>query len=201
MASSYSQNGIELQAAGENTNTWGAPKLNNGLKRLNWLYGGYQSVTVTDGTNTLTSSTSSTSQADFQAYNGLIKLTGSPTANFSVVVPSAGMQWWFYNATSYTATITTGSGVTATVEAGDTIPIWCDGTNCKGLSYGSLTLKEYISAAVLAATGSLPAVTGNAGKFLYTDGATSYWKQVQSTDLGDYQTAIKGLQVALAVAL
>lgn len=200
MPSTYSQNGFELQAAGENLNTWGAPKLNNALKRANYLYCGYQSIAIT-GDYTLTSSTSSTSQADFQANNGLLKFTGTLTINSAITVPSIPMQWVVYNATNKTLTLTTGSGDTVAVETGDTIPVYCDGTNVRTLSFGSYALKDYIAAQVLGATGSLPAVAGNAGKFVYTDGVTSYWKQVQTTDLGDYLTEVIGKQVALAVAL
>jgi hypothetical protein len=67
--------------------------------------------------------------------------------------------------------------------------------------YGGLSIKDYIAAAVIGATGSLPATTGNAGKFIFTDGSSSYWKTAQTTDLGDYATKIVGVQIALAVAL
>jgi hypothetical protein len=199
MTSTFSQNGIELQGAGDNLNTWGDPKLNNALKRLNYLDAGYQAVTIT-GDTTLTSSNTSTTQADFQAYNALIKLTGSPTANFAVTVPSLAMRWFFWNATAYTATITTGAGTTYAVEAGDKLPINCDGSGVFGIAFGAYTLKEYF-AVFSASAGAVPGVTGNAGKYLYTDGASALWRQAQSTDLGDYDTAIKGLTVAMGVAL
>lgn len=203
MPSTFSQNGLELQAAGEHLNTWGSTNLNNTLKRANYLISGYQAVTVNDGTNTLTSSNSSTSQSDFQGYNALIKLVaGTITTNFSVVVPSVSMRWSIWNATSKSATITTGSGATVTVETGDIIPVECfDGTNIETVSYGGLALKDYIAAQVIGVTGALPAVTGNAGKFIYTDGTSSFWKAVAIDDFSDYASLILGVQVALAVSL
>lgn len=199
MPSSYSQNGLELQAAGENLNTWGAPKLNNTLKRVNWLCTGYQAVAIT-GDYTLTSSNSSATQSDFQAFHALLKFTGSLSANATITVPSLGMKWAVHNATNKALTFTTGAGNTVTVDADDKTVLWCDGTEVHGIEYGGLDLKDYI-AAVTASAGAVPGVTGNAGKFLYTDGSSAYWKQPQTTDLGDYQTAIVGVQVALAVSL
>jgi hypothetical protein len=171
MPSSYSQNGLELQAAGENLSTWGAPRLNNALKRANWLVSGYQPVAIT-GDYTLTSSSSSTSQSDFQANNGLLKFTGALSANATITVPSVAMKWAIWNATNKTLTFTTGSGGTVAVEAGDKTVAWCDGTNVNTISFGGYDLKTYIAASVLSATGSLPAATGNGLKFLYCDGAS-----------------------------
>lgn len=190
MPSSYTENGIELQAAGENLNTWGDPKLNNDLRRLNYLITGYQVVAITTDYS-LTSSQSSTSAADFQAYNPLLKFTGTLAANATITVPNKMMRWSIYNATNKTLTISTGAGTTVAVDASDRVLVDCDGTNVTTPGYGGLSIKDYIAAAVLAASGSLPAVTGNAGKFVYTDGVSSYWKQVQSTDLGDFDAEVR----------
>lgn len=200
MPSTYTDLGFEKQAAGENTNTWGSVHLNNTLDRVNYAIAGYLSIALT-GDYQMTSSNSSTTQSDFSGRNSLIKFTGTLSANATITVPSVPMQWMFYNATNKALVITTGSGSTVTVDTGDTIPVYCDGTNVRTLNYGGLSNKDYIAAAVLAATGSLPAVTGNAGKYVYTDGVTSYWKAVSTSDLSDYQTAVLGVQVALAVAL
>lgn len=199
MPSTTSQNGFELQAAGENLNTWGAPKLNNTLKRANWLVSGYQAVAIT-GDYTLTSSTSSTSQADFQAYNALLKFTGSLAANATITVPSLGMKWAVHNATNKVLTFTTGAGNTVTVDSGDKTVLWCDGTEVHGIEYGGLDLKDYIGA-VTASAGAVPSPIGSAGKYLYTDGTNVFWRQPASTDLSDYNTAIKGFSIAVAIAL
>lgn len=200
MPSSYTDLGFELQAAGENTNTWGAPKLNAVISRINYAVAGYLAIALT-GDYTMTSSNSSTTPSDFSGRNSLLKWTGTLSANATITVPSVPMQWMMYNATNKTLTFTTGAGTTATVETGDTIPIYCDGTNVRTLGYGSYNLKDYIAAQVLASSTALPGQVGNAGKFLKTDGATATWQQVQTTDLGDYLTAIVGLQVAMAVSL
>lgn len=202
MASTWTDLDFELQGAGENLNTWGVPKLNNDLTRINYAIAGYVSIALTgDYTLTTQRPTVSMTASNFTGRIAMLKFTGSLSSNATITVPSTAMRFMVYNATNKSLIITTGAGTTVTVETGDRIPVDCDGSNCLTLSYGSYTLKDYIAQAVLSATGSLPAVTGNAGKFVYTDGATSYWKAAASTDLSDYQTAILGVQVALAVAL
>ena len=200
MPSSYTDLGFELQAAGENTNTWGAPKLNAALSRINYAIAGYLSIALT-GNYTMTSSNSSTTPSDFSGRNSLLKWTGTLSANATITVPSVPMQWMMYNATNKTLTFTTGAGTTAVVETGDTIPIYSDGTNVRTLGYGSYNLKDYIAAQVLSGSASYPSIVGNAGKYLYTDGASALWRQPATADLSDYNTAVLGVQVALAVAL
>lgn len=201
MPSSYSTNlRLELQYTGENINLWG-DKLCATLSRVDDSIAGYVALTIPATGNYTLSSANTNASAD-EARMAHLKLIGSPGDNFSVIIPSISKNYWIWNATAKAATITTGSGGTVTIDAGDKLPVWCDGTNVNdGVYFGSLGLKDYIAAAVLAATGSLPAVTGNAGKFVYTDGATSYWKAVSTTDLSDYQTQVLGVQVAMSIAL
>jgi hypothetical protein len=199
MPSSYTPLGFELQAAGENTNTWGSPRLNNALGRIDGAIGGYYSVAIT-GSYALTTSNSSTADVDNTGRRALLKFTGSLAANATITVPSVGFSRLIWNATNKVLTFTTGAGNTVTIDAGDKTAVWCDGSDCHTIYFGGLALKDYI-AAVTASAGAVPGVTGNAGKFLYTDGASAYWKQAATTDLSDYQTAILGVQVALAVAL
>lgn len=199
MPSSYTDLGLELQAAGENTNLWGAPRLNDTLQRVSYLVGGYQSVAIT-GDYTLTTSNSTTAQASNTGRQALLKFTGTLSANATITVPSVGMKWSIWNATNKVLTISTGAGNTVTIDAGDKTVVWCDGSACHTIYFGGLSLKDYI-AAVTASAGAVPGVTGNAGKYLYTDGASAFWRQPATADLSDYNTAILGVQVALAVAL
>lgn len=199
MPSSYTALGLEKQAAGENTNTWGANKLNDMIQRVDYLVGGYTAVAIT-GDYSLTSSNSSTAVADNTARQAQLKFTGTLAANATITVPPVGMHWSIWNATNKNLVISTGAGNTITIDAGDKTLVWCDGSACHTIFFGGLALKEYI-AAVTATAGAVPGVAGNAGKYLYTDGASAYWKQAATTDLSDYQTAIVGLQVAMAVAL
>ena len=188
---------FELQFTGENVNTWGV-RLNNALSRVDDAIAGYVAVAIT-GDTTLTSANDNAS-AD-QARMAHLKLTGTPANNFTLTIPSLSKSYWLWNATGKTATITTGSGDTISVDAGDSIQLFSDGTNVRTIIYGGLKLKDYIAASLIGAAGSLPAQPGNAGKFVKTDGTNATWQQVQTTDLGDYATEIIGKQVALAVAL
>lgn len=198
MPSSYTTSlRFERQYTGENINLWG-DLLNNTISRVDDAIAGYVAIALT-GDYALTSANTNTT-AD-EARRAHLKFTGTLAANATITIPTVSKSYVIWNATNKTLTFTTGSGNTYAVESGDKLPIWSDGTNVNGLSYGSYTLKEYIAAQVLASSTSYPSIVGNAGKVLYTDAASAYWKQVATTDLSDYQTAIKGLQVALAVAL
>ncbi len=199
MPSSYSVSlRFELQYTGENINLWGE-KLSNTLARVDDAIAGYVSIAIT-GDHTLTTSNDNSTQD--QARRAHQKFTGSLTANAAITIPAVSKSYWIWNATDKTLTFTTGSGGTATVEAGDILPVWCDGTNVKTIMYGTYNLKDYI-AAQTASAGAVPGTTGHLGKFLKVtvDGSAPTWQQPAATDLSDYQTAIKGLQVALAVAL
>lgn len=189
---------FELQFTGENVNLWG-DKLDNTLARVDDAIAGYVAVAIT-GDYTLQSANSNTA-AD-EARRAHLKLTGTPLLNFALTIPSVSKNYWIWNATLKVATITTGSGATVSIDAGDKIPVWCDGTNVNhGVYFGGLGLKDFIAASVLAATGTLPALTGNAGKYLYTDGTNALWRQPSTADLSDYSSKVLGVQVALAVAL
>lgn len=198
MPSAYSTNlRFEQQFTGENINLWG-DKLNYTLARVDDAIAGYVAVAIT-GNYTLQSANTNVS-AD-EARRALVKFTGTLAANATITLPNASKLYSIWNATTKELTFTTGSGTTVAVDTGDKVLIWCDGTNVVTPGYGGLSVKDYIAAAVLGATGSLPATTGNAGKFLYTNGSSSYWKQVNTTDLGDYLTEIIQAQINNAAAM
>lgn len=197
MPSNYSASlRLTLQATGENNNTWGVI-LNTGVFQLvDTSIAGYLAKAVTGDT-----SLSSANGTTDEARNAFLKFTGAPSNNWTLTIPSVSKAYWIWNATPKTETVSTGAGTNATVDAGDIEPLWSDGANVKQITYGGLRLKDFIAASVLAATGTLPALTGNAGKFIYTDGVNALWRYISTTDLVDYQTKVLGVQVALAAAL
>lgn len=198
MPSSYSSSlRLEEQFTGEGVNTWGL-KLSNTLQRVDDAIAGFVSIAITTDYALVSSLDNATAD---QARAAMLKFTGTLASNSTITIPSVSKTYLIWNATTKALTFTTGSGSTISVDPSDQVLIFCDGTNVQTPGYGGLSIKTYIAAAILGATGSLPATTGNAGKFVYTDGTSSFWKQVNTTDLGDYRTAIIGLQVALAVAL
>lgn len=198
MPSSYTARGrLEKQFTGENVNLWG-DKLDATLDRIDDFVAGYVALTIT-GDYTLQVANSNTS-AD-EARNAHLKLNGSPSVNFTITVPNVSKSYKFWNNTAKVATISAGAGATVSIDAGDKLDCWCDGTNVNhGVYFGGLGLKDFIAASVLTATGSLPSVTGQAGKYIYTDGVSAFWRQPSTTDLSDYADQILGVQVALAFA-
>lgn len=186
---------FELQFTGENINLWGE-KLNAVLQRTDYAIAGWLIKPLTTTPYQLTTANAA---AD-EARAAMIKFTGA-VGPWTVQIPAVSKSYVIWNATAGVVTITTGAGATVSIDANDIILVVCDGGACRTLSYGGLSVKDYVAAAVIGATGSLPATTGNAGKFIFTDGTSAYWKTPQTTDLGDYAARIVGLQVALAVAL
>jgi hypothetical protein len=195
MPSTFSPSGIELQAAGENLNSWGDPKLNNALNRLNYLADGYIAVAIT-GDYTLTTSTSSTTRSDLEAYHHFLKFTGTTAAVATITVPAKARHFFIWNATNRAITISMGAGTTVSIDSGDRLPVWCDGlTGCTTVYFGGYALKDYI-AAITASAGAVPGTTGHLGKFLKVtvDGGAPTFQLIMSSDIGDFATAIAGKQ-------
>ena len=183
MPSSYSSSlRFNLQATGENTNTWGSLLNTGALALIDSAIAGFTTIALT-GNTTLTTANGSSDQA----RAAMIKLTGS--ASYQVTVPAVSKQYLIWNATSYNQTIASaGGGTSVVIPATGKVYIGSDGTNVFELGYSGYGLKDYIDQAVLAATGSLPAVTGNAGKYLYCDGVTWLPRTPVLTDNSDYNS-------------
>lgn len=197
-SSATTRNRLELQAAGENLNTWGAPKLNQDISMIDASLDGFASLTVT-GAVTLTSVNYSADQARCRILN----VTGGTGG--TVTVPSVEKWYIVRNKASGTVTLTTGSGSTVAADQNDVIIAFCDGTNFYQIGYNNQGLKDYIQGVAWTYNaGNLPAQAGNAGKFVKTDGTVASWQQVQTTDIGNWtaqRAAILNLSVAFAVAL
>lgn len=177
MASSYSARLLlELQAAGESVNTWGDPKLNNVLNRVDFAIGGVISFTLS-GSATLTSSSSATNLAtDHQAGAAFINVTGGTGG--TVTIPSREKNYLVRNNSSGSVVITTGAGATATIPTGGMNWVQCDASNVYAAFDQALYLlaRAYTdSVAFEMADGELPGQSGNAGKVLTTDGSTASW--------------------------
>jgi hypothetical protein len=196
MPSSYTASlRLNLQASGEAINLWGEIQNAGVFSLADFALAGWLNKTIT-GDYTLTTANGSTDEA----RAAMIKFSGALAANSAITIPAVSKSYFVFNNTNKALVFTTGAGATVTIDADDKTVIHCDGSAVHTITFGSLGLKDYI-AAVTATAGAVPGVTGNAGKFLYTDGASAFWRQPATSDLSDYQTAIVGLQVALAVAL
>jgi len=208
MTSSYTASmRFELIPAGERVNTWGEPGLNNVIRRVDFGMAGRASIVTSGGTYTLSSSNTNDDEA--RAHTLVVTGTGG-----TIIVPSVPKPYLIENNASGAVIISTGSGATITVDAGDIVAVHCTGSVIKTLGYkdGSgnvLSIKDYIAAQIIGATVSgLPAVAGNNGKFMYTNGASAMWRLPVVADVSDYASdqATKaadalGKAVAFAIAL
>ena len=209
---------LNLQAPGDNLNTWGV-QLNNGVFQLleDALAG---SVTQTlSGPLILTSVNGATDQARCLALN-ITGGTGGP-----ITVPSVKKLYFVRNASSGAVVVTTGSGASASFAAGEVGFCYTpDGTNfyrtTTATNFGGVTLtnlgapsantdaatKGYVDGVAFAmAAGSLPGQSGNAGKALITNGAVASWgiPTLTTSDITNYasdQAAKTATATKLAVA-
>lgn len=115
------RNRFEKQAAGENSNTWGA-KVNTVFDMLDACLDGVVDIVTAGATTTLTN-------VDYtadQAKNRVLNCTGT---GGTVVIPNAEKAYLVRNAATGDVIISTGSGTTATVPAGFTLWVFSTGSN------------------------------------------------------------------------
>ena len=188
MPSSYTPRlRLELQAAGENLNTWGAPKLNNAISRIDAAIAGRTSVSLAGVPYGL-----SVSNGDDEARAAILDFTGTGPA--TVTLPSVSKVYLARNGASGAVTLTTGAGATLALAVGDAALVVCDGTNVFSLAIGGSSIKAYVDAvrtyvdqqAWAGQAGVLPGQGGNAGKFLKTNGTTPSWTAPAVAYLSDY---------------
>lgn len=130
MASTPStRNRLEKQGAGENSSTWGAPKLNTVIDLVDASLDGRTNKALS-GNVTL----SSTNYAADESRQRMLVFTG--TGAFQVTIPS--VEKWYIVGNSLTGdlTITTGGGTSAVLGPGQIAIVTCDGTNCNSSPIG-----------------------------------------------------------------
>jgi len=130
MASSYTTNlGLEKQADGENSSTWGQ-KVNTAFDLIEDAISDIGAISMTaDANKTLTT----TDGAADESRSAVLEFTStlSLTATRSIIVPTSGKIYIVKNGTtgSQSLIITTVSGTGVTVANGDVRIVYCDGTN------------------------------------------------------------------------
>jgi len=219
MPSSYTSSfRLNIQAPGDNLNTWGTI-LNNGVFQLleDALAGAV--TQALSGSLTLSSVNGATDQARCLALNITSGTGGTITA------PGVKKLYFVRNAASGAVVVTTGAGATASFAAGEVGFCYSpDGINFYKTSvttaFGGAILtgvgtpsaatdaatKGYVDGvAFTMAAGALPGQGGNAGKFLSTDGTTASWQTPtvttsQITDYASDQAAKAAAATKLAVA-
>ena len=150
MPSSYTASlRFEQQFTGENTNTWGQ-RLNTLFGRADFSIAGQATIPLTGVPYALTSSNT----ADDEARASTLIFTG--TGGSTVTIPSVPKSYIVHNKTAAAVTLTAG-GLSLPVDAGDIVPVRCNGSDVlPGVGYADsggnlLSLKQYIAAQALAA--------------------------------------------------
>ena len=150
MSSTYSTSlRIELQGTGENSGTWGTITNNNFSQSLEFSIAGVVDVACGDNAvTTLTNADGPQSQANNQARNAHIRLTGAHGAVRIAQFPATQKIYLITNATTdsgssgpYAMTVRLGaSGNTLSIENGATRLVATDGTNWYDVFAGPGTL-------------------------------------------------------------
>ena len=119
MASTFSNLGLNLQATGENSGTWGAIT-NVNLQEIDNAIAGVVTITLTGNTTlAFTTNSSSTTYTDEAGRNKTIILSGSLSATtVTVTVPNIEKDYVIINNSGGTATISSGGSTTVSIGTG-----------------------------------------------------------------------------------
>ena len=119
MASTFSNLGLNLQATGENSGTWGAIT-NVNLQDIDNAISGVVTITLTGNTTlAFTTNSSSTTFTDEAGRNKTIILSGALSATtVTVSVPNIEKDYVIINNSGATATISSGGSTTVSIGTG-----------------------------------------------------------------------------------
>ena len=119
MASTFSNLGLNLQATGENSGTWGE-LTNVNLQEIDNAISGVFLITLTGNTTlAFTTNSSSTTFTDEAGRNKTIILSGSLSATtVTVTVPNIEKDYYIINNSGATATISSGGSTTVSIATG-----------------------------------------------------------------------------------
>lgn len=119
MASTFSNLGLNLQATGENSGTWG-DLTNVNLQEIDNAIAGVVTITLTGNTTlAFTTNSSSTTFTDQAGRNKTIILSGSLSATtVTVTVPNIEKDYVIINNSGGTATISSGGSTTVSIATG-----------------------------------------------------------------------------------
>lgn len=173
MASSSTPLGFNKQGTGDNTNTWGVVLNDEVIALIDEAIRGMVSMTLS-GSYTLDATNYESNEARCMFLN----ITGGTGG--TITLPAISKFYFVRNATTGDVILTVG-GAAATIPGEAVLPVVSDGASVWTLRLADLPLKDYIDAAVLTATGTLPATTGNEGKALVVVGGAWVPTNVSAT--------------------
>ena len=127
MASTFSNLGLNLQATGENSGTWGAIT-NVNLQDIDCAISGVYTLTVTGSTTlAFTTNSSSTTYTNESGRNKVIILNGALSATtITITVPNIDKDYIIVNNSGGTATISSGGSTTVSVGTGTKTYLYVD---------------------------------------------------------------------------
>lgn len=175
-----------LQNPGENLNTWGALLDTGALQLLEDAIAKRQAITVS-GSHVLSTVNGATDEARC-AFLDVTAGTGG-----TIVAPAVSKLYIVHNQLTADVSVTTGAGRVGTIHAGELGWVVGDGTNfdrvqltdfsnqrigdvADPVNPQDVATKHYADALAFASfAGTFPAMAGNAGKFILTDGSTESW--------------------------
>lgn len=129
MPSTYSSNlKLELMTTGENSGTWGTKTNTNLGTLLEQAVVGYTTVAITDGADTVITIPDGVSAA---ARNYVLELTGSLSANRTLLVPAIQKPYIIYNNTTggYSVTVKVSGQTGVTVTNGKKAVVYNNGVD------------------------------------------------------------------------
>ena len=135
MASTFSNLGLNLQATGENSGTWGAIT-NVNLQDIDNAIAGVFTLTVTGSTTlAFTTNSSSTTYTDEAGRNKTIILNGALSATtVTITVPNIEKDYVIINNSGATATISSGGATTVSIGTGSKNYVIVDPTTTSVIS-------------------------------------------------------------------
>jgi hypothetical protein len=164
----------EMQAAGENLNTWGDTRLNTALKMLEAGGHGLTSHTLTGNVSLTYTNYTQTNGTDF-----VQKIAAASDGAYTLTLGGYERAYLIWNASSYDQIIAC-SGTSVTVYAGEIVPVYCDGTDVVRVNLervtgdlnvsGTATIDGAASFGGLVTAASVPVSADHLVNKLYVDG-------------------------------
>jgi hypothetical protein len=175
MASTFSNLGLNLQATGENSGTWGQ-LTNVNLQEIDNAIAGVVTITLTGNTTlAFTSNATSTTFTDEAGRNKTIILSGALSATtVTVSVPNIEKDYVIINNSGATATISSGGSTTVSIATGSKNYVIVDPTTTSVISAvpaaspgGSNTQVQFNN------SGSFGAISSSTAGFILTSNGTT----------------------------
>jgi len=173
MASTYSSLKIELIGTGEQSGTWGSTTNTNLGTAIEQALAGYGTANFTSDADLTLGYTDSNGSQIFRNLVLNVTSSGSLTATRNLIVPTTAKQYYIFNNTSGSQSITvkTSAGTGVIVPNGGKALVYCDGTNVVEAinRIGSLTL----GSALPVASGGTGAVSLTANNVILGNGTSA----------------------------